>query len=79
MKNSALQAPASRFVYVIVIVVALLQGLTLNATSDYLIRSSWQVPGSLVWLPMLLALFVPSVFSYLINRFLRRHSGQGCC
>lgn len=25
--------------------------------------------GSLVWLPMLLALFVPSVFSYLINRF----------
>lgn len=69
MKNSALQAPASRFVYVIVIVVALLQGLTLNATSDYLIRSSWQVPGSLVWLPMLLALFVPSVFSYLINRF----------
>lgn len=69
MKNSVLQAPASRFVYVIVIVVALLQGLTLNATSDYLIRSSWQVPGSLVWLPMLLALFVPSVFSYLINRF----------
>ncbi|EPB5148275.1 DUF4153 domain-containing protein [Morganella morganii] len=69
MKNSAVQAPASRFIYFIVIVVALLQGLTLNATSDYLIRSSWQVPGSLVWLPMLLALFVPSVFSYLINRF----------
>lgn len=69
MKNSVVQAPASRFVYVIVIVVALLQGLTLNATSDYLIRSSWQVPGSLVWLPMLLALFVPTVFSYLINRF----------
>ncbi len=69
MKNSAVQAPASRFIYFIVIVVALLQGLTLNATSDYLIRSSWQVPGSLVWLPMLLALFVPTVFSYLINRF----------
>lgn len=69
MKNSAVQAPASRFIYFIVIVVALLQGLTLNATSDYLIRSSWQIQGSLVWLPMLLALFVPSVFSYLINRF----------
>ena len=69
MKNSAVQAPASRFIYFIVIVVALLQGLTLNATSDYLIRSSWQIQGSLVWLPMLLALFVPSVFSYLISRF----------
>ena len=69
MKNSTVPVPASRFVYFIVIVVALLQGLTLNATSDYLIRSSWQLPGSLVWLPMLLALFVPTVFSYLINRF----------
>ncbi|HEI9871220.1 TPA: DUF4153 domain-containing protein [Morganella morganii] len=69
MKNSTVPVPASRFVYFIVIVVALLQGLALNATSDYLIRSSWQLPGSLVWLPMLLALFVPTVFSYLINRF----------
>lgn len=69
MKNSTVPVPASRFVYFIVIVVALLQGLTLNATSDYLIRSSWQLPGALVWLPMLLALFVPTVFSYLINRF----------
>ncbi|RUT64236.1 DUF4153 domain-containing protein [Morganella morganii] len=69
MKNSAVPVPASRFVYFIVIVVALLQGLTLNATSDYLIRNSWQMPGSLVWLPMLLAVFVPTVFSYLINRF----------
>ncbi|MBA5807208.1 DUF4153 domain-containing protein [Morganella morganii] len=69
MKNSTVPVPASRFVYFIVIVVALLQGLTLNATSDYLIRSSWQLPGSLVWLPMLLAMFVPTVFSYLISRF----------
>lgn len=69
MKNSTVPVPASRFVYFIVIVVAFLQGLALNATSDYLIRSSWQLPGSLVWLPMLLALFVPPVFSYLINRF----------
>ncbi|HAE76543.1 DUF4153 domain-containing protein [Morganella morganii] len=69
MKNSTVPVSASRFVYFIVIVVALLQGLTLNATSDYLIRSSWQLPGSLVWLPMLLALFVPTVFSYLSSRF----------
>lgn len=69
MKNSTVPVPASRFVYFIVIVVALFQGLALNAISDYLIRSSWQLPGSLVWLPMLLALFVPTVFSYLINRF----------
>lgn len=68
MKNSTVQAPLSRLVCFSVILVALLQGFTLNATSDYLIRSSWQLPGSLVWLPMLLALFVPTVFSYLINR-----------
>ncbi|XKD93317.1 hypothetical protein ACISK3_00915 [Morganella morganii] len=58
MKNSAVPVPVSRLVCFIVIVMAILRGLTLNTTSDYLIRSSWQVPGSLVWLPMLLAVFV---------------------
>lgn len=53
--------------YLIIILLAIVQGIVIAATMSYSIRSDSQLDATTVYLPMLLAIFVPSVVSYLIT------------
>lgn len=53
--------------YLIIILLSIVQGIVIAATADYTVRSSSLLDGTTVYLPLLLAIFVPSVVSYLIT------------
>lgn len=67
MKNAIQQTSFSRYVYLFIIVMAILQGGVLYAATDYTLRNYIGLPAPVVYLPMLLAIFVPSVSSYLVT------------
>lgn len=53
--------------YFIIVILAIIQGIVITATTDYSIRSESQLSATTIYLPILLAIFVPSVISYLIT------------
>lgn len=55
------------YAYFIIVVLAIIQGVIIAATTDYSIRYDSQLSTTTVYLPVLLAIFVPSVISYLIT------------
>lgn len=55
------------YAYLIIVVLAILQGVVITGTTDYSIRSQSQLSSMTIFLPVLLAVFVPSVVSYLIT------------
>ncbi|WP_353243236.1 DUF4153 domain-containing protein [Providencia sp.] len=67
MEQAAGRDVVRGYSYLIIIVLAIVQGIVIAATTDYSIRSDSQLDATTVFLPMLLAIFVPSVVSYLIT------------
>ncbi|HGN1706528.1 TPA: DUF4153 domain-containing protein [Providencia rettgeri] len=55
------------YAYLIIVVLAIIQGVVITGTVDYSIRTESQLSSITVFLPILLAVFVPSVVSYLIT------------
>lgn len=53
--------------YFIIVISAVIQGIVIAATTDYSIRLGSSLGATTLYLPILLAIFVPSVISYLIT------------
>ncbi|WP_272668946.1 DUF4153 domain-containing protein [Providencia sp. PROV151] len=53
--------------YFIIVILAVMQGIVITATTDYAIRIESQLSTTTLYLPILLAIFVPSAISYLIT------------
>ncbi|MBI6195011.1 DUF4153 domain-containing protein [Providencia rettgeri] len=53
--------------YFIIVILAVMQGIVITATTDYAIRIESQLSATTLYLPILLAIFVPSAISYLIT------------
>ncbi|MEY0910969.1 hypothetical protein AB7222_08095 [Providencia rettgeri] len=53
--------------YFIIVILAVIQGIVITATTDYSIRLESQLSATTLYLPILLAIFVPSAISYLIT------------
>ena len=67
MKSDTCREAISRYAYLFVIIMAVLQGVILYCESDYGIRRIINLPASVAYLPALLAILVPSVSSFLIS------------
>ncbi|SPY77039.1 hypothetical protein [Providencia rustigianii] len=59
--------PISRLAYVIISILAIIQGIIITANLDYSTRTSIELSPTLAYLPLILAIFVPSVISFLIT------------
>lgn len=53
--------------YFIIVIFAVIQGIVITATTDYSTRLESQLSATTLYLPILLAIFVPSAISYLIT------------
>ncbi|MEQ4706721.1 DUF7057 domain-containing protein [Providencia huaxiensis] len=53
--------------YFIIVILAVIQGIVITATTDYSTRLESQLSATTLYLPILLAIFVPSAISYLIT------------
>ncbi|MBT0308704.1 DUF7057 domain-containing protein [Morganella morganii] len=67
MKNDTPRESVSCYSYLFVIIMAVLQGGILYGSSDYSIRNMFGLSAPAAYLPVLLAIVVPSVCSYLIS------------
>lgn len=61
------QEPISRYAYIVVALFAILQSAIILYSTDYSVRQESGLGGQFVYLPLLLAVFVPSAISYLIT------------
>ncbi|MFY3769432.1 hypothetical protein AHYW_003096 [Providencia manganoxydans] len=61
------QEPISRYAYIVVALFATLQSVIILYSTDYTVRQESGLSGQFVYLPLLLAVFVPSAISYLIT------------
>ncbi|SUC26345.1 Uncharacterised protein [Providencia rustigianii] len=75
--------PISRLAYVIISILAIIQGIIITANLDYSTRTSIELSPTLAYLPLILAIFVPSVISFLITNakqsaFYLKHHSRDC-
>ncbi|MEQ5633003.1 hypothetical protein ABN337_08190 [Providencia manganoxydans] len=61
------QEPISRYAYIVVALFAILQSVIILYSTDYTVRQESGLSGQFIYLPLLLAVFVPSAISYLIT------------
>lgn len=55
------------YIYIAITLIAIVQGLIIYASGNYSIREMSGLSGTLIYIPMLLAIFVPSAISFLVT------------
>ncbi len=67
MKQQMPHESINRYAYIVITLIAIVQGFIIYASGDYNIRESSGLSGTFIYMPMLLAIFVPSAISYLVT------------
>ncbi|HHR5847274.1 TPA: DUF7057 domain-containing protein [Providencia alcalifaciens] len=67
MEPQTQKESVSKLAYLIVILLSVIQGIIITGTLDYSIRTNVELDPIWIYLPMVFAIFVPSVISFLIT------------